>query len=143
MDSAYLSALAALAGSSIGAFASLATTWLNQSYQNRIQRRANEMSRRERIFGEFIDEVSKAYSDAMENSLDDVGKLVKLYSIKNKMKLFSGREVIASADGVLELVINRYSAPKVDPSKLDAGKIQRFDILYDFTEACRKEIIRY
>ena len=143
MDGAYLSALVALAGSSIGAFASFATTWLNQSYQQRVQRRSNEMSRRERIFGEFIDEASKVYGDAMENNLTDSGKLVKLYSIKNRMKLFSGDEVIARADEVLQTIVNRYSLEKVDFSHLDAKKLPEYDLLYGFTEACRKEIIRY
>lgn len=143
MDGPYLSALAALAGSSIGAFASFATTWLNQSYQQRVQRRANEMSRRERIFGEFIDEASKVYADAMENSLTDVGNLVKLYSIKNKMKLFSGNEVVESAENVLKKVIERYFSENVDLAHFDSSNLQKLDLLYNFTEACRKEIIRY
>ncbi|MDZ5448578.1 hypothetical protein [Labrys sp. ZIDIC5] len=78
MDGAYLSALAALAGSSIGAFASFVTTWLNQNYQQRVQRLSNEMSRRERIFGEFIDEASRVYGDTLENDRTDTAKLVKL-----------------------------------------------------------------
>ncbi|MGN8113877.1 hypothetical protein [Labrys sp. 22185] len=143
MDGAYLSALAALAGSSIGAFASFATTWLNQSYQQRVQRLSNEMSRRERIFGEFIDEASKVYGDAMENNLTDTTKLVKLYSIKNRMKLFSGDEVIARAEEVLQLIVKRYSSEKVDFSHFNANSLRESDLLYGFTEACRKEIIRY
>ncbi|OCC06383.1 hypothetical protein BA190_03910 [Labrys sp. WJW] len=143
MDGAYLSALAALAGSSIGAFASFATTWLNQSYQQRVQRLSNEMSRRERIFGEFIDEASRVYGDAMENDLTDTAKLVKLYSIKNRMKLFSGDEVIARAEEVLQIIVQRYSSEKVDFSHFDAKKLRESDLLYGFTEACRKEIVRY
>ncbi|QEN90989.1 hypothetical protein FZC33_33910 [Labrys sp. KNU-23] len=143
MDGAYLSALAALAGSSIGAFASFATTWLNQSYQQRVQRLSNEMSRRERIFGEFIDEASKVYGDAMENDLTDTGKLIKLYSIKNRMKLFSGDEVIARAEEVLQMIVKRYSSEKVDFSHFDANKLREADLLFGFTEACRKEIVRY
>ena len=54
MNSAYISALAALAGSGIGALATIVTTWLNQAYQNKIQRHADERTRRERLFGEFI-----------------------------------------------------------------------------------------
>ena len=58
MDAAYLSALSALSGSAIGALASLTTTWLTQRYQDRSQRIAQERARRERIFGEFIDQAS-------------------------------------------------------------------------------------
>ena len=58
MEAAYLSALSALAGSAIGATASLTTTWLTQRYQERSQRLAQERARRERIFGEFIDHLA-------------------------------------------------------------------------------------
>ncbi len=68
MNAAYLSALSALAGSAIGALASLATTWLTQSYQDRTQRAAQEASRRERLFGEFIDQASKLFGEALIHS---------------------------------------------------------------------------
>jgi hypothetical protein len=65
MNPATLSALAALLGSAIGALASLATTWLTQHYQDRVQRRAQEIARRERMFCEFITQASKLYADAL------------------------------------------------------------------------------
>jgi HAMP domain-containing protein len=48
-----ISAFAALAGSAIGAFASFATTWLTQHQQERATRLTQEMSRRERLYGEL------------------------------------------------------------------------------------------
>ena len=68
MEAAYLSALSALAGSAIGATASLTTTWLTQRYQERSQRMAQERARRERIFGEFIDQASQLYADALSHT---------------------------------------------------------------------------
>ena len=65
MEAAYTSAFAALAGSAIGTFASFATTWLTQHAQERATRLAQEMSRRERLYGEFIDEASRLLADAM------------------------------------------------------------------------------
>jgi len=79
MDSAYISALAALAGSSIGGLGTFATTWLNQSYQNKIQRHSNERARREKLFGDFMHEAASAYSDAMVNKLENSTGLVNLY----------------------------------------------------------------
>ena len=57
MDNAYVSALAALAGSAIGAIASFATTWLTQHGQARAQRVAQAIARREHLYSEFIDEL--------------------------------------------------------------------------------------
>jgi hypothetical protein len=65
MEAAYISAFAALAGSAICAFASFATTWLTQHAQERPTRLAQEMSRRERLYGEFIDEASRLLADAL------------------------------------------------------------------------------
>lgn len=147
MDSAYISALSALAGSSIGAFATFATTWLNQSYQNRIQRRANEMSRRERLFGDFVDEAAKVFGDALVNRLDDPAKLVRLYALKSRLSLFASVEVIEKAEDVLRAVAVKYYSDKTDYSNLVPGDIdlstrKNFDILHDFTKACREELVR-
>jgi hypothetical protein len=65
MDNAYISAIAALAGSGIGAVASFATTWLTQDAQVRAQRFAQAMTRRERLYGEFIEEASKLFTWAL------------------------------------------------------------------------------
>jgi len=71
MNAAYISALAALAGSAIGALPSFATTWLTQHQQERATRLAQEMSRRERLNGEFIDEASRLLADALTHHLDE------------------------------------------------------------------------
>jgi hypothetical protein len=58
MNVAYMSAFSALAGSGIGGVASFATTWLTQYSQDRAQRRVQSVGRRERLYGDFIDEAS-------------------------------------------------------------------------------------
>ena len=52
MNDAYISALAALAGSGIGALASVGTTWLTHRYQDRSQRLAQNSARLEQVFGD-------------------------------------------------------------------------------------------
>jgi hypothetical protein len=78
MDSAYMSGIAALAGSAIGGLASFATTWLTQHSQERARRSAKEITRREHLYGEFIDEASKLYTDARTHQLDDPSKFARL-----------------------------------------------------------------
>jgi hypothetical protein len=70
MDTAYISAFAALAGSAIGALASFATTWLTQHAQEQPRALRREMSRRERLYGEFVDEVSRLLADALTHHLE-------------------------------------------------------------------------
>ena len=115
MDAAYLSALSALAGSAIGALASLTTTWLTQRYQERSQRMAQEQVRRERIFGEFIDQASQMYADALSHtSLEDPARLVPLYATIGKLRLFASEHTIAAADAVMARIVETYYLPNMD-----------------------------
>jgi hypothetical protein len=70
MEAGYISALAALAGSAIGALASFATTWLVQHSQTRASQRAQDRARCEALYGEFIREASRLFGDAFEHALD-------------------------------------------------------------------------
>jgi hypothetical protein len=140
MDSAYISALAALAGSSIGGLATFATTWLNQSYQHKIQRHSNERARREKLFGDFMHEAASAYSDAMVNKLENSTGLVNLYSLRSRMSLFSGEDVLQEADKVLQIIIDRYFVDEIKYSNMSPSVVKELDLLRDFTRACKKEI---
>jgi hypothetical protein len=75
-----MSGIAALAGSATGALASFATTWLTQHRQERAQRFAQAMALRHRLYGEFIEEASKLFTDALTHELDDPSKFVHLYA---------------------------------------------------------------
>ena len=143
MDTAYLSALSALAGSAIGALASLGTTWLNQRYQDRSQRMAQERARRERIFGEFLDQASQLYADALSHtSLEDPAQLVPLYATRGTLRLFASARTVAAADAVMERIVETYYLPNLDFTARPSPQVQvgDFDILRDFTEACRAEL---
>jgi hypothetical protein len=143
MDTAYISALAALAGSSIGAFATLATTWLNQSYQSKIQRHANERARREKLFGDFINEAAQAYTDSVVSTLENPSSLVNLYALKSRISLFSSVEIVHEAELVLQAIIKQYFEPALKYSDMDPDSASRLDLLRDFTRACKKEMAKY
>jgi hypothetical protein len=59
MDVAYVSALSALGGSIVGGVISGATTWLSQRAQVRAGRLEHELSRREKLYKDFIIAASK------------------------------------------------------------------------------------
>lgn len=141
MEAAYLSAFSALAGSAIGALASLGTTWLTQRYQERSQRLAQETARRERIFGECIDQASQLYADALSHTpLEDPARLVPLYATIGKLRLFASARTIAAADAVMARIVETYYLPNMDFKAQSSRQVSDFDILRDFTEACRAEL---
>jgi len=141
MNPAALSALSALAGSAIGAMASLITTWLTQHYQNRAQRQSQESARRERLFGDFITQASKLYADALTHNVLDPAALVPLYALKAQLGLFATQATTDQADEVLRRIADTYYRPNADfrdPTTIQAGSI---DILQDFTKAARAELL--
>ncbi len=80
MSGAFISAFAALAGSAIDALSGVTTTWLTLSAQELGRRLSRAMSRRETLYGEFIDEASKLLTDAIGHKLDDESKFVHIYA---------------------------------------------------------------
>jgi hypothetical protein len=144
MEAAYISAFAALAGSAIGASASFATTWLTQHAQQRAMRLEQEMSRRERLYGEFINEASRLIADALTHHLEDPSKMVVLYASMGKLRLFAPANVVGRADEVMGKIIEIYDLPDADfRNPADRPPQQRVDILRAFSEACRDDLQRY
>jgi hypothetical protein len=86
MDSASISALAALGGAVIGGLTSFATSWLTQQTQARQQQLIHKLTRREDLYKDFIEEASKLYADSLVHDTADVSQLVKLYAMISMMR---------------------------------------------------------
>ena len=140
MDNAYVSALAALAGSAIGAIASFATTWLTQHGQVRAQRVALAIDRREHLYNEFIDEASRLFTDALSHEFDDPSKFVRLYALIAKLRLFASVDVVSKADEVMRRILEIYDRPNIDFRKPDSRRTPEVDLLRAFSEACREDL---
>ena len=140
MNVAYLSALSALAGSAIGALATFSTTWLTQRYQGEMQRRVQESGRREKLFGEFIDQASALLADALTHSLDDPSKLVPIYAVMGKLRLFANASTTGAADAAMRHIVQIYYSPNADFQDQTSVQDGHFDILLDFTKCSRAEL---
>ncbi|HXJ34592.1 MAG TPA: hypothetical protein VMS22_11225 [Candidatus Eisenbacteria bacterium] len=143
MDPGYFSALAALAGSTIGGMTSLVTAWQTQHAQFRAQRRQHDIERREELYKNFIEESSRLYADAYEHDKADVSNLVKLYALVSRMRVLSTGRVVEEADQVVRLIIETYLAPNKTLRDLEQDFVAReaaMDPLRDFSNACRAEL---
>jgi hypothetical protein len=139
----YISALAALAGSGIGAIASIGTTWLAQRHQDRSQRLAQNRTRLEQIFGEFIDQASRLFADALTHQLDDLSKLVPLYATLGKLRLYASNETILCADCVMSRIVDAYYGPNINYETQRIKKAEDYDVLRAFIAACQAELNAY
>lgn len=140
MDGAYFSAFAALAGSAVGALGGIATTWITLNGHERSRRFAREISRKESLYTQFIEEASNVYSDALSHQLEDISKLVRLYSFMSRMRLFASDNVMDMAETVMRRIIATYERPDEDARALIHKANHEIDLLRPFSEACRRDM---
>ena len=142
MEAAYISALAALAGSAIGGLTTFATSWTTQQAQSRAQRVANEKEKREALFGKFLDEAAKLYADAMQNKRENApAVMIGIYALTNRIRLSSSARVVEKADAITEIIMDTYLSPNMTVQEVRNKWIeQHIDPLRDFSEVCREEL---
>jgi hypothetical protein len=143
MNDAYISALAALAGSGIGALASIGTTWLTQRHQARSQRLAQTSTRLEQVFGEFIDQASRLFADALTHQLDGPSKLVPLYATMGKLRLYASDATVVCADRVMSRILDDYYSPNINFETQRIENAENYDVLRAFITACQAELKGY
>ena len=141
MDSAYLPALAALAGSATGGLTSLASAWLTLRRQGRATRLSRERARRQKLYRLFIDEASKLYADALVHDAAEVSALVRAYALISRMRVLSSPAVVEKAEAVVRMVVDTYFAPnKTFPEVRNLMDSRTMDPLRTFSEECRTEL---
>jgi hypothetical protein len=102
MDSASISAFAALGGALIGSLTSFAASWLTQQTQVKAQRLAHKLTRREELYKGFVEEASKLYADSLVHDTPDVSQLIRLYAMISMMRALSPTTIVENADKLLE-----------------------------------------
>lgn len=142
VDVAVITAMAAIAGSSVGAMATFATTWLVQNTQQQSQRRSSDLAKRERLYADFISEAAKRMSDAMSHEVETPEVLVLLVASVGQMRLFSSPEVVTAAEQVARMIVDAYIAPNRSLKELREAVMDtnRLDTLGRFADVCRKEL---
>jgi hypothetical protein len=136
----YMTAFSALAGSAMGGMASIATTWLTQHSQDRSQRHSQSEARRERLYGDFIDEASKLYIDALTHERGDPSQFVQIYATIGKLRLFASADIVSKADQVMRDISKTYSLPKRDFTQRQDDATRELNTLRAFSEACREDL---
>jgi hypothetical protein len=141
MNSAYIPALAALAGSAIGSLTSLTSAWLTQHHQDRTNRLSGDKTRRQKLYKQFINEASKLYADALVHNHAEVSALVSVYELISRMRVVSSSVVVEKAEAVVHSIIDTYFTPNKSFSDFrELVTSPAADPLRDFSEACRTEL---
>jgi hypothetical protein len=144
MDSASISAFAALGGALIGGLTSFAASWVTQQTQVRAQQLSHKLTRREELYKHFIEEASRLYADSLVHETPDVSQLIGLYAMISMMRALSPSPIVQNADKVARMIVNTYLTPnKTFPELRDMVNRGAIDPLRDFSEASREEFHRF
>ena len=137
---ATISALAAIFGSLTGALASSLSTWITQRHTDQRDLLARRIFHREQLYSDFISESARAMADAMEHNFQDINKLIPTYAVLSRIRVSSATDVLASAERVIEHIVNAYSEPNLTPDEIQSRAAHRDDPLRDFSNICRSEL---
>ena len=141
MDTAYLSALAALAGTAVGGLTSFLGSWLGQSAQAKAQLFLHDKGRRQELYREFIDAASQLFIHALTNDQPDLPKAIALYALISRMRVISSQKVIEEAEKVAREIGDTYPKPKITDTELrDMVREHSIDPLRCFSKSCRDEL---
>ena len=141
METAYVSALAAIGGSAIGGLTSLAASWVTHHTQFTEKLLTESRNRRVEIYRAFIVEASKLYADAYQHEEGDLSNLVNLYALSSEMRILSSPAVVESAERTMRAILETYLAPnKTFKEVIQALGGDAANPMRDFSNSCREEL---
>jgi hypothetical protein len=142
MDTTIVTALSGIFGSLLGGSASVATAWVTQRTASRRREFYAELTRRETLYGQFINECSARALDSLQNTLEKSESLLAIYALLNRIRLCATDAVLAEAERALAAISEQYFKPNLSPEQLRAliHDGANADPLKSFAEACRPEL---
>ena len=140
LNSASISTIAALCGSLVGAVGSSAGAWFAQRHQGRRDLLTKKIFHREQLYSDFISESAQAFADAVQHTFQDPARLIRSYALLSRMRLSSSRNVVKSAERVIEDILQTYSKPNMSAEEFHAWVGERNDPLREFSNNCHSEL---
>src|ERR1700676_2398929 len=119
IDSALLSPVSALLGALLGGGTSLIAAIYTHRSQDRLQRVAAEITKRETVYADFVMYASnlllRAYTrDELELSGDEQ----RLVGLINRIRFFASPKVVATAEAVLRAIVEISLKPGIELRQL-------------------------
>lgn len=140
MNSAMLTALAAIAGSLVGAFGSAVGTWITARHQDRRDLLGKLIARREALYSDFIGESARLLVDAMEHNAGDLQKMLPVYALLSRIRLSSSGPVLQEAELVIRTIVSTYPQPNLTAEQIESQATNGKDPLKQFSDTCRSEL---
>jgi len=140
LNSAMVPALAAIAGSLVGALGSATATWITARHQDRRNLLGQQIARREALYSDFIGESAHLLVDALQHNAVDLQKLLPLYALLSRIRLSSSEPVLQEAEKVIKAIISTYPQPNLTTEQIESQAANGKDPLRQFSDTCRTEL---
>jgi len=142
MDPTLTSAMAAVVGSLVGGFSSFAGNWAVQRAQVRRELLQCRTAYRQRLYSNFIKEASQLLAHSLTHQIDDPSRMVTLYAMVTKIRLFCSDPVLQAADAIMTKVFLNYGQTNltIDQVRERVMSSHREDPFKEFGLACRQEL---
>src|SRR6201993_1881894 len=144
IDPALLSPISALFGALIGGGATLLGAMYTQRSQDRLQRVASEIAKREAVYAEFVMSASNLLLNAYTH--DEIslgGDEQRLIGLINRMRLFAPTDVVDGAEAVLRAIVEILLKPSIELRQLAKEALSKSfdpDPLLAFSSICRADL---
>jgi len=146
IDPTLLSPLSALCGALVGGSASFAAAMYTQRSQQRLQRIASEVTKREKVYAEFVMRASNLMLNAyIRDELALGSDEQRLVGLINRMRLFASAAVVATAETVLRRIVEITLRPSIELRQLATEALSNgldSDPLLEFSVICRADLDR-
>lgn len=142
MDMGVVSAISALAGTSIGAVSTLGSTWLTTKSQAKAAWIAAERTKREELYGRYMDELAVLYANALNNTSVDYDRLTIAYALAGRIGLCATQPVADGAIDALRVIVDIALGPCRTQEEMRAMMDQPgMNVISAFAKKCRNELL--
>jgi hypothetical protein len=144
IDPALLGPVSALMGALIGGSTSLVAAVYTQRHQDRLQRVASEIAKRETVYADFVMSASNLLLNAYTH--DDIalsGDEQRMVGLINRMRLFAPTDVVDGAEAVLRAIVEISLKPSIELRQLAKEALSKSldpDPLLAFSSLCRADL---
>jgi hypothetical protein len=144
IDPVLLSPVSALLGALVGGGASLLGVIYTQHSQDRVQRVASEIAKRETVYADFVMSASNLLLNAYTH--DEIslgGDEQRLIGLINRMRLFAPTDVVNGAEAVLRAIVEILLKPSIELRQLAKEALSKSldpDPLLKFSSICRTDL---
>jgi hypothetical protein len=144
IDPNLLSPVSALLGALVGGGASLLGAMYTQRSQDRVQRVASEVAKRETVYADFVMSASNLLLNAYTR--DEItlgGDEQHMIGLINRMRLFAPTDVVNGAEAVLRAIVEILLKPSIELRQLAKEALSKSldpDPLLKFSSICRTDL---